>query len=70
MADLKICVALFTDLNVHAIHMVDSLTTDSCINALRRFIARKGQVKEIRSDNGTNFVGAERHLIEAIDHWN
>ncbi|KAI0218829.1 hypothetical protein LSAT2_029491, partial [Lamellibrachia satsuma] len=69
---VKRYVALFTDLKVRAIHMevVDSLTTDSCINALRRFIARRGQVKEIRSDNGTNFVGAERHLREAIDQWN
>ena len=65
-------VALFTDLKVRAIHMevVDSLTTDSCINALRRFIARRGQVKEIRSHNGTNFVGTERQLREALDQWN
>ena len=69
---VKRYVALFTDLKVRAIHMevVDSLTTDSCINALRRFIARRGQVKEIRSDNGTNFVGAERELREALNQWN
>ena len=69
---VKRYVALFTDLKVRAIHMevVDSLTTDTCINALRRFIARRGQVKEIRPDNATNFVGAERHLREAIHQWN
>ena len=30
--------------------------------ALRRFIARRGQVKEIRSDNGINFTRGERTL--------
>ena len=42
---VKRYVAVFTNLKVRAIHMevVESLTTDSCINALRRFIARKGQ---------------------------
>ena len=38
--------------------------------ALRRFIARRGQVKEIRSKNGTNFTGGERELRESINAWN
>lgn len=63
---------LFTCLNIRAVHieMVASLDTDSFIHALRRFIARRGQVAEIRSDNGTNFVGADRELKEAIQNWN
>ena len=58
--------ALFTCLATHAIHIevCDSLDTSSFINALRRFQARRGQVTFIRSDNGTNFVGAERELRE------
>ena len=31
---------------------------------------RRGQVKKIRSDNGTNFVGADRELKQAINDWN
>ncbi len=55
---------LFTCLTIRAVHIevADSLDTDSCINALRRFISRRGQVSVMRSDNGTNFVGAEREL--------
>lgn len=44
-----------------------SLNTDACINALRRFTARRGQVVRIQSDNATNFIGAERELREALE---
>jgi hypothetical protein len=52
------------------IEVSDTLNTDSFIMALRRFLARRGEVKEIRSDNGTNFVSGERELREAIANWN
>lgn len=57
---------------IRAVHLevVASLDTDSFINALRRFIAQRRQVVELRSDNGTNFVGAERELKKAIQEWN
>lgn len=63
---------IFTCLAMRAVHieLASSLDTDSCINALRRFMARRGQVKEIRSDNGTNFVGANREMKAAIADWN
>ena len=63
---------LFTCLTTRAVHieLAHSLTTDSFVNALRRFVSRRGEVREIRSDNGTNFVGAERELREEIDKWN
>ena len=63
---------IFTCLASRAAHieMATSLETDSFIHALRRFIARRGQVKEMRSDNGTNFVGADRELKKAMKEWN
>lgn len=63
---------IFTCLTIRAIHLevAASLDTDSFINALRRFISRRGQVMELRSDNGTNFIGAERELKRAIQEWN
>ena len=63
---------MFTCLAIRAVHIeiADSLDTSSCINAIRRFISRRGQVSIMRSDNGTNFVGAEKELRVAIESLN
>ena len=63
---------VFTCLTVRAIHIevVHSLDTDSFVNCMRRFIARRGQPEQIRSDNGGNFVRGEKELRNAIDGWN
>ncbi|XP_050079488.1 uncharacterized protein LOC126567302 [Anopheles maculipalpis] len=60
---------LLTCLTSRAIHVeiAASLTTASCILAIRRFIARRGMPLEIFSDRGTNFVGASRELKEALE---
>ena len=63
---------LFTCLSIRAIHLKvsQSLDTDSFINAMWRFIARRGQPEEVRSDNGGNFVRGEKELQEEIEGWN
>ena len=55
---------LFTCLAVRAVHLevLASMDSDSFINAFRRFCARRGQPSRVRSDQGTNFVGALAEL--------
>ncbi|XP_056101657.1 uncharacterized protein LOC130080328 [Rhinichthys klamathensis goyatoka] len=55
---------MFTCLVTRGVHIevVESLSTSSFINALRRFLAIRGPTKLFRSDCGTNFVGACREL--------
>ncbi|XP_065365403.1 uncharacterized protein LOC135958426 [Calliphora vicina] len=64
--------ALFTCLTIRAVHIeiVHTLNTSSCIMAIRNFTARRGQPREFFSDNGTNFVGADRELQEAFKEVN
>ncbi|XP_043109147.1 uncharacterized protein LOC122355169 [Puntigrus tetrazona] len=59
---------LFTCLSSRAIHieMLDTLSTDSFINGLRCLIAIRGAVRQIKSDQGTNFVGAKNEFAEAF----
>lgn len=63
---------LFTCLAIRAVHIeiAASLDTSAFINCLQRFMARRGKPHLIRSDNGTNFVGANRELREEIAKWN
>lgn len=59
---------IFTCLSSRAIHIekLEDLTTDSFINALPCFIAIHGAVREIRSDQGTNCVGAKNEVARAL----
>ena len=56
-------------LNSHAVHLkvARSLDTDDFILVLTRFLNQRGHVRELRSDNGTNFVGADREIRDAIN---
>ena len=62
----------FTCLVTRAVHLevARSLETDSFINALRKFVARRGPPSDIYSDNGSNFVGADRELKQSLQEWN
>ena len=62
---------LFTCLTTRAIHIeiVSSMDTSSCIMGIERFIARRGKPSIIWSDNGTNFVAAEKELVSTVESW-
>ena len=57
-------ICLFTCFTIRALHLetTESLTTDSCVTALRTFIARRGSPQRLLSDNATYFIGAKKQL--------
>ena len=68
----KVYGCLFTYFTSHAIHIEDvsSLESDAFIQALRSFISNRGCPKQIWSNNGTNFVGADKEIRRSIQEWN
>ena len=65
--------ALYICLSSRAIHIevVYSLSTDSFIMSLKRIVGCRGNVMMIRSDNGSNLVGASAELscaFQEMDH--
>ena len=68
-SEVKLYGAMFTCLASRAVHIEvsHSMNTDAFIRALRRLIARRGNVRQIRSDNGPNFAEAEQELINAFN---
>ena len=65
---LKRWVVLFTCLTIRCVHLeiVEACDTDAFINAVRRFVNRRGSPSNMYSDNGTNFKGATTELHEFI----
>ncbi|KAK3102368.1 hypothetical protein FSP39_010852 [Pinctada imbricata] len=55
---------LFTCMCSRAIHieMLDDMSTDAFINGLRCFIAIRGAVRQIRCDQGSNFIGTKNEF--------
>jgi hypothetical protein len=60
----KCYVALFICMATKAIHLelVSSLTYEAFIGTLKCFIARRGLIEHLYSDNGSNFVETNREL--------
>ncbi|XP_058826881.1 uncharacterized protein LOC131686893 [Topomyia yanbarensis] len=63
-SNVKRWVALFTCLTTRAIHLevVHSLSMESCIMAVQRFVSRRGMPREFWSDNATCFQGTSNKL--------
>ena len=62
---------LFTRLTTRAVHVeiFPSMDASSCVLGVERFVSRRGTPAIIWSDNGTNFVGAEKKLREQSEKW-
>jgi len=62
----------FTCLTSSCVHLEMAYSLDTCsfISALDRFQNRRGVPDSYHSDNGTNFVGAQRELAECIQKLN
>lgn len=63
-ADNKRWAVLFTCMSTRAMHieLVESMSTSSFINALRRCFSVRGPAKRLRSDRGIHFIGACKEL--------
>lgn len=59
---------LFTCMASRAVHIEipHSMDTSSFINAYRGFADRRGPIRQLRSDRGTNFVGCQTELKDAL----
>ena len=68
-AQQKRYLCVFTCVETRACHleMTTSLNADSFLMAFSRFVKRRGNPSVMISDNGTNFVAAERELREAAE---
>ena len=67
-SELKRYGAMFVCLASGAVHieLTRQIDTDSFIQAFQRIFTRRGNVRLIQSDNGSNFLGAENELKRAF----
>lgn len=65
----KAYLCIFVCFSTKATHLevVSDLTTTSFLNALKRFIARRGRCAKLYSDNGLNFIGANHELKALVN---
>ena len=61
------CVFVCTATKAVHLELVSSLTVEAFIAAFTRFASRRGVPSIIRSDNGTNFTGANKELTNLYD---
>ena len=68
-SELKRWIVLFCCMSSRAVHLetTGSLDTDSFINAFRRFVCRRGPVRQLRCDQGSNFVGGKNEWEKAYE---
>lgn len=72
MVEVSGYVAIFVCFASKAVHLelVGNLTAKAFLSALDRFIIRRQHVRHMHSDNGTNFVAADKELRATLETWN
>ncbi|CAK9799131.1 hypothetical protein ANTPLA_LOCUS1906 [Anthophora plagiata] len=63
---IKSYVAVFVCFTTRAVHLelVTDLTTETCLEAIKRFCARRGKPTNVYSDNATNFIGVKNEILK------
>lgn len=69
---IKFYLSVFVCFSTKAVHLevVGDLTSDAFLNALKRFVSRRGLCRHIYSDNVTNFIGANNELNDVCKWLN
>jgi len=69
ISGIKAWISLFVCFSTRAVHLevVKGLDSAAFVAALRRFMTRRGRCVKIYSDNGTNFIGAQKELNTSIN---
>ncbi|XP_053956247.1 uncharacterized protein LOC128861894 [Anastrepha ludens] len=68
---VKTYLAIFVCTATKAVHIevADDLSTQAFLDVFTRFVSRRGPCRDLYSDNGTAFVGANRVLKEDLAAW-
>lgn len=68
---IKVYVAVFICLATKALHLevASDMTSEAFVAALKRLVARRGICRNMYSDNGSNFVGANNELQQLYEEF-
>ena len=69
---VKTYIYVFICMAIKCVHLevVRDLSSDGCLAALYCFVAHCGCPETLTTDNGTNFIGAQRELKDLYDLLN
>lgn len=68
---IKTYAAIFVCMSTKAVHieLAEDLSTNGFLDAFDRFVSRRGLCHSLYSDNGTQFIGANRTMQKDLKAW-